>query len=278
MLIYLEQCSPGTFARRKLLKQSKNNINPPIYRITLKPFCRQCNIGFYQPDYGQTKCISCPEGYTTTIYGSNSINQCTPTAAHICSSNPNICNKGTCVVINEYQYTCKCYTGYIGTYCERFATVCDSQPCLNGGTCILSAENGYYCKCPTGYKGRYCQTEDQCYANCLNNGVCVYLDETDSYCNCPNGIDSVKDILNPKRKSFKGFSGERCEIQANYCFENLCENNGTCIEAYNTYKCNCVEGFFGRRCHILPCDYKPCSAEHVCVNVVKPNTTRNDYK
>lgn len=70
----------------------------------------------------------------------------------------------------------------------------------------------------------------------------------------------------------------RCEKKVEYCRQNLCENNGKCLEQESGFKCICKIGFIGRRCNILPCDYRPCSEHKYCVNIEVSNATRKSYR
>lgn len=77
---------------------------------------------------------------------------------------------------------------------------------------------------------------------------------------------------------FVGFGGNFCEIKISYCENNLCEHNSTCEEDDGTFRCHCKDGYIGKRCHLLPCDYKPCKTKEVCENIVTPNATKDSYK
>lgn len=44
-----------------------------------------------------------------------------------------------------------------------------------------------------------------------------------------------------------GFSGQLCEVNVNDCSLNACGNNGQCIDGINDYTCNCSTGFNGRQ-------------------------------
>lgn len=75
-----------------------------------------------------------------------------------------------------------------------------------------------------------------------------------------------------------GFSGESCELLVKYCDNVVCENNSTCIEDADSFKCVCSKGFLGRRCNIQSCDYKPCHSYSVCVSLAVENATKNDFR
>lgn len=77
---------------------------------------------------------------------------------------------------------------------------------------------------------------------------------------------------------FSGYGGDFCEIKLGYCITNLCEHNGTCTEVNGTYKCYCRNGYIGKRCNLLPCDYKPCKTNEFCENIVTDNATKDSYK
>ncbi|XP_015834822.1 sushi, von Willebrand factor type A, EGF and pentraxin domain-containing protein 1 isoform X1 [Tribolium castaneum] len=255
-----EQCPPGTHARKKIFRQSRRNPSVTIERATLRPYCRSCHVGFYQSEFGQLRCIPCPKGHTTLAPKATSFRQCVPTAAEMCAKNPSICNAGKCVPSNEFQYTCDCPEGYIGSHCERKTRICDSNPCFNNGIC-QEVKSNFVCLCPKGFTGQLCEeNEEKCLLICLNNGTC-HRDEPDDYfCWCP-----------------PGYGGETCEIKLNYCSTNICENNSTCVDELNGFKCHCSEGFIGKRCNILPCDYKPCQGNGICVNIMEANATKSSY-
>ncbi|XP_057660658.1 sushi, von Willebrand factor type A, EGF and pentraxin domain-containing protein 1-like isoform X1 [Diorhabda carinulata] len=253
-----EMCPPGTHARKKLQRTYKHFHNATFEKTTLKPFCTKCGVGYFQPGYGELKCIQCPDGYTTTSIGATNIEQCIPTAEKICQSD--ICNNGTCLTINNYEYTCNCSSDYIGTHCEKGIDSCQSKPCYNDGSCIDKTD-GFDCSCKDGYTGKYCEESIEiCDKTCLNNAVCYLEDNGTQSCLCP-----------PE------FTGDFCEIEVDFCEINYCENNGTCLNRIDQFRCKCVGGFIGLRCHILPCDYKPCENSKMCINIPEDNATRDSY-
>ena len=100
-------CKPGHYSRKKRYQNT---------RLALEP-CLICDIGFYQPEYGQTHCLSCPPDTTTRNHGSKTINDCLPLYK---------------IEIN----------------------ICDTKSCLNGGQCVQE-EDSFSCECPDYYVGNY---------------------------------------------------------------------------------------------------------------------------
>lgn len=76
-----------------------------------------CEIGFYQPEFGQTHCLLCPSGTTTKNRGTKSINDCLP-------------------------------------FYKIETNICESESCLNGGKCVQE-EDSFSCECPDYYVGNY---------------------------------------------------------------------------------------------------------------------------
>ncbi|KAI0240877.1 hypothetical protein LSAT2_008331 [Lamellibrachia satsuma] len=48
----------------------------------------------------------------------------------------------------------------------------------------------------------------------------------------------------------KGFTGKNCETDFDKCASNPCQNNATCMDKVNAYKCLCLDGYAGRRCEV----------------------------
>ncbi|XP_076273096.1 sushi, von Willebrand factor type A, EGF and pentraxin domain-containing protein 1-like isoform X1 [Rhynchophorus ferrugineus] len=260
-----EMCPPGTHARRKKVRINRQHRNSTVERSTLRPYCRSCPVGTYQSNYGQLKCLPCPKGHTTVGTRSVNASQCLPTAQEICSRRPNVCRNGNCIIVNDYESSCQCSPPYYGPHCENTASPCDSNPCLNGGSCSSTDNHQFKCSCLDGYSGSYCEEllekEGSCQLDCQNGGTCVHIEDNEYVCACKDG-----------------FSGDTCEKKFNSCDNVLCENNGTCIEQGSTYKCVCPRGYLGRRCHLVPCDYQPCSTNTICINLDIDNITKSDYR
>ena len=68
-----------------------------------------------------------------------------------------------------------------------------------------------------------------------------------------------------------GFEGTRCEINADDCIGNRCQNNATCIDKIGSYECNCAGGFSGEFCQskIPFCstpEFSPCQNGGQCID------------
>lgn len=48
------------------------------------------------------------------------ISECISTAIEICKLGPNVCNNGKCVVVNEYEFSCECFPGFLGKFFTKF--------------------------------------------------------------------------------------------------------------------------------------------------------------
>ncbi|KAB0799990.1 hypothetical protein PPYR_07870 [Photinus pyralis] len=256
----IAHCPPGTHSRRRILKPTKHHPNTTITHMTLRPHCRSCSIGHYQANYGQLSCRACPDGYTTPSHKSTSLEECILAETHICNSS-SVCNTGKCVEEDSFYYSCSCDNQYIGSHCETKVSKCASNPCLNDGICTPTSEDAFNCQCKEGYSGEICEeVEDRCSKNCLNGGKCDKNDDDVEMCVC-----------------LEGFAGSFCETKWSYCSTGICEH-GTCREDTQGYRCLCRDGYMGKRCNILPCDYKPCANHSVCMNLNVANATRASYR
>eukprot|EP00808_Paulinella_micropora_P011056 g122.t1 len=141
----------------------------------LKAICRNGNRNPCQPC--NNTCDGCMPGFEPVAFNiCANINDCLND--HKCQNG--ICRDGYGGINN---YTCECYAGYSGKFCNM-TNACLSQPCKNNGTCV-DLPDGFRCDCKTGYTGTLCETNpNDCAGNpCKNGATCV--DGLNSYtCTC----------------------------------------------------------------------------------------------
>ena len=104
-------------------------------------------------------------------------------------------------------------SGYKGRNCEININECDPNPCLNDAACV-DGINGYTCNCNDGFTGTNCEVRHSKFYN-LWFIFTLFL-----------------------------FS----QINIDECDDHLCENNSTCMDDINKYKCECMPGYTGTLC------------------------------
>ncbi|XP_070565175.1 fibropellin-1-like [Ptychodera flava] len=123
--------------------------------------CEACPLGSYRSSVIPGKCISCPDGNTTSHVGATNASDC-------------VCPQG---YINDGS-------GCTGASCDVEINECLSNPCKNGATC-KDDKDSFTCDCPPGYEGETCSDDiDECSGDpCQNSVICH--DEIARYrCQC----------------------------------------------------------------------------------------------
>ena len=62
-----------------------------------------------------------------------------------------------------------------------------------------------------------------------------------------------------------GLTGTRCELDIDDCRSDPCMNGGTCNNTFGSFTCQCPNGFSGDRCEIDSCDLIVCLNNGTCV-------------
>eukprot|EP01043_Picozoa_sp_COSAG02_P012130 COSAG02_NODE_462_length_21838_cov_17.900501_3_plen_4662_part_00 len=150
---------------------------------------------------------------------------------------------------------CICADGFSGNYCDVNIDGCADSPCQNGGACHDSTP-GYFCDCSqTDYRGATCEMPaeaclDQVSPCGSGSATCKKVPgESTIDCVCPFGQAYDANV-------------EDCAV-VDECASSPCLNGGTCVDQIGTYRCWCVDGFWGMRCGLSTagCGQESCAAK-----------------
>ncbi|XP_077990428.1 uncharacterized protein LOC144444770 [Glandiceps talaboti] len=127
--------------------------------------------------------------------------------------------------------------GINGTYRQPCRSFCDDVY-LDCSETFFNDDFEWPTECsslPTPDEAQDCVRVTPCMENpCLNGGVCLPIGDDDFECSC-----------------IGGFTGRVCETDIDECTitgVNPCQNNGTCINLFNSYLCICPIGYAGVTC------------------------------
>lgn len=98
-------CRPGYYSRRR---------HHPDLTVSLIP-CVSCEIGFYQPQYGQSRCLPCPRNTITEGRATTAMTDCLPVnraQIDLCRTNP--CLNGATCMKEKDSFSCECRDHYVG--------------------------------------------------------------------------------------------------------------------------------------------------------------------
>ena len=190
---------------------------------------------------------------------------------------------------------CRCSDGYSGPTCTKPPDPCfypakvqclGSSICVNG-TCTRAEHSargmerhgascgGQHCRhgkcldgachCDAGWEGKACTDRDQCHTNpCQNGGTCFDSGDVISELG-----EAHAQLAKAWEGSYRcacvaGFVGDRC-----HCLD--CGENGRCLRSG---ACYCKKGFTGSRCrkNVDECASNPCGKFGTCIDGVNSFT------
>ena len=81
-----------------------------------------------------------------------------------------VCENGGLCIDESDSHTCRCASGYTGSYCDIQIDECASNPCQHGATCTDQLDS-YVCTCTPGFQGQNCEINiDDCKTSPCQNG------------------------------------------------------------------------------------------------------------
>ncbi|XP_053397800.1 neurogenic locus notch homolog protein 1-like isoform X1 [Mercenaria mercenaria] len=156
------------------------------------------------------------------------------------------------------------------------STCVDSTGWDNTATTCVPAELGDSCatnifQCNNIVNGQCLAFSTcECQAGYEDDGTgyaCTEIDECASN-PCENGGTCVDALNSYSCNCVAGYMDTNCETDINECAGNPCQNGGTCTDGINSYTCACVAGFDGNDCenNINECSSNPCQNGGTCLD------------
>ncbi|XP_021351273.1 sushi, von Willebrand factor type A, EGF and pentraxin domain-containing protein 1-like [Mizuhopecten yessoensis] len=252
-------CKPGSVAVNDLC------VPCPIgtFFNIVSEECDSCQTGSFQPKEGQVTCVVCP--HNTSTHGNNSKSE------RECKA---LCLPGTF----SKDGLERCATCPVGTYQTIYGmTSCDSCP-NNQTTIRRGSRQVIQCKdrCGLGHvsknglepcyscpRGTY-QTEvamSSCF-RCPGDGTTAERGTT-KISDCQGGWDPQMQADDPPGETLPQ------AVPVNDCFDDHCQNGGTCNFRDFGFHCECLPGFEGMNCETVTdeCEGNPCLNSALCVDL-----------
>ncbi|GFO38966.1 signal peptide, cub and egf-like domain-containing protein 1, partial [Plakobranchus ocellatus] len=114
--------------------------------------CQDCPRNTYQPNGGQSSCLSCPTNKVTLQASTTSVDNC----LGICEADLDNCSSyASCSNTDDGSFSCSCRFNYVGSG-DVCTHVCDLEEpyCQNGATCSKASDP--VCVCTDYYEGSLC--------------------------------------------------------------------------------------------------------------------------
>ncbi|XP_069487009.1 sushi, von Willebrand factor type A, EGF and pentraxin domain-containing protein 1 isoform X2 [Ambystoma mexicanum] len=260
-------CRPGTVLKGRMC------VNCPVgtYYSLEHHTCESCWIGTYQDEEGQMECKNCPAGSYTEYLHSRSMSECkaqckpgtfSPNGLETCESCP----------LGSYQPAFG--SRDCATCPKRMSTV--KRGAVDASECGVTCPAGEFSRsglmpcypCPRDY---YQPQSGKSY--CL---ACPFYGTTTiigakSIAECSSFGSSFsaaeESVIVPVAAAEHNVKPYKVSSQVFHdCFQNPCDNGGTCKEAGTGYICMCIVGYTGSKCEmdIDECKSLPCLNNGVC--------------
>nr|XP_034325188.1 sushi, von Willebrand factor type A, EGF and pentraxin domain-containing protein 1-like [Crassostrea gigas] len=141
------------------------------------------------------------------------------------------------IMLNEESLS-----GYIiSGYHVEFTTLSDTEVATLSNACHTYRQNAFFSMDTIANLSQVQPT-----TTFLSPSICDHINQCDS--NPCNGHTCVDKVNAYKCQCKDGYSGERCQIEPDYCKNSPCQNNGTCFNSAGNFSCTCQTGYKGDRC------------------------------
>lgn len=175
---------------------------------------------------------------------------------NLCLIYSTACIHGSCQHCTDRDScTCECEPGWEGEQCSFEINECEPNPCNNGAKCV-DYVNEFYCDC-SSIDGQFGGTL------CAEKVTCAQKPCGEHFVSCN---DESSDLSGISCMCQPGYMGDRCEIDARICTDNVCLNGGNCLLGHSHAFCSCEPGWYGDRCQFAPpyCNEQPCGSYGNC--------------
>ncbi|XP_068719046.1 sushi, von Willebrand factor type A, EGF and pentraxin domain-containing protein 1-like [Montipora capricornis] len=242
--------------------------------------CAPCPHDTYNPYTAQVGlCTSCPKGTFTFNNGSKNISQCLAACQPGEYSPTGLINCIRCPV-NTYQslqrqQACQSCPGSSATFGIGATSISQcGMPCAPGTysktgvePCLPCAK-GYYQPLRKKTSCLLCGGGKSTYGvGASSIGQC--LDILDCASNPCNNDATCVEVTDGYRCICKpGFTGANCEVEDDECVSNPCAIGSSCVDKVNGYLCLCPPGYTGVHCDVKSssCNGNKCASGSTCVN------------
>jgi Notch-like protein len=210
---------------------------------------------------------ACVEGFEGTLCDNN-IDDCIDAAC----ANGGVCLDGVA------GFTCECAEGFYGLICDVLS-LCTDTPCQNDGDCLEEVAQPAP-SCLVGQDVGGCEESQLCQDTvCALDDYCCNAKWDGACANCAKGDEGYDGLdcssvgyacsggpLSFVCECVVGFTGDFCEENIDDCADDLCQNDGKCVDGVNSYTCDCPEGVSGANCENIddPCFLEPCQNGGSC--------------
>ncbi|PFX17574.1 Sushi, von Willebrand factor type A, EGF and pentraxin domain-containing protein 1 [Stylophora pistillata] len=242
--------------------------------------CSDCPLNTYNTYTAAVgQCTVCPEKTYTLAVGSKNITQCLAACQPGEFSPTGLANCAQCP-LNTYQSLLRqtsCIACPGSSVTLGFGTNSISgcgMPCAPGTYSQTGVEPCLPCA-----KGTYQPNKKQtkCLSCDINKSTygegasslsqCIAIVNCASS-PCNNDATCVEVAQGYKCNCKPGFAGANCEIEEDECLSSPCAKGSTCVDKINAYECLCPPEYTGVHCDVKTssCDSSKCAAGAQCVN------------